>query len=248
MVPPVQGVQHAFDTRSCGFAVPPGVGWTTWKRFPDIHQISLTPRHGINAYLVGDILVDAGIKQSVKKILKALDGRPVSAHALTHAHQDHAGGSRGIIEALSVPFWVGATDAPAARSGKPVVKKTLMGSVLSRAGGWDGAEVARELREGEELGHGFTVIDVPGHSPGHVAFWRERDRVLIAGDVLFNVRSLVTLQPGLREPIEAFTIDPEQNRASIRRIADLEPAVVGFGHGPVLRDAAPKLRAFAAKL
>ena len=41
----------------------------------------------------------------------------------------------------------------------------------------------RRLREGDEVA-GFTVLETPGHAPGHVAFWREADRVLILGDVL----------------------------------------------------------------
>jgi glyoxylase-like metal-dependent hydrolase (beta-lactamase superfamily II) len=88
---------------------------------------------------------------------------------------------------------------------------------------------------------------VPGHSNGHVAFWREADRLLIGGDVCFNMHLLTTLS-GLHEPPRLFTSDPERNRASIRRLAALEPRVVGFGHGPVLHDAAEKLQAFAASL
>ena len=44
-----------------------------------------------------------------------------------------------------------------------------------------------------------------------------------------------------------FTPDPAANRASIRRLAALEPAVVCFGHGPPLRDPG-RLAAFAAAL
>mgnify|MGYP002128813951 CR=1 FL=1 len=36
------------------------------------------------------------------------------------------------------------------------------------------------LREGDEVA-GFEVLDAPGHSPGHIALWREQDRTLIAG-------------------------------------------------------------------
>ena len=44
-----------------------------------------------------------------------------------------------------------------------------------------------------------------------------------------------------------FTLDPALNRASIRRLAALDPAVVCFGHGPPWRDAAA-LRRFAESL
>jgi hypothetical protein len=97
------------------------------------------------------------------------------------------------------------------------------------------AGVARALREGDDLGHGFAVLETPGHSDGHVAFWRESDRTLVAGDVLFNMHVLTTV-PGLREPPTILTRDPQRNRESARRLAALEPELVLFGHGPPLRD------------
>jgi hydroxyacylglutathione hydrolase len=97
-----------------------------------------------------------------------------------------------------------------------------------------GHPVARRLKEGDEVA-GFTVLETPGHSPGHVAFWRETDRTLICGDVLFNL-SLLTFRAGLREPPGALTPDPALNRRSARRLAELRPELVLFGHGPPLRD------------
>jgi hydroxyacylglutathione hydrolase len=94
--------------------------------------------------------------------------------------------------------------------------------------------VARRLTEDDEVA-GFKVLDVPGHSPGHVAYWRESDRTLICGDVLFNL-SLPSLRPGLREPYESFTPDPARNRDSARKLAKLNPSLILFGHGPPLRD------------
>lgn len=105
--------------------------------------------------------------------------------------------------------------------------------------------VSRVLREGDEVA-GFTVLDSPGHTRGHISFWRESDRVLILGDVLNNM-NLMTGIPGLHQPPELFTIDPERNRASIRRLAALRPALVCFGHGAPLRDP-DKLADFAAQL
>jgi hydroxyacylglutathione hydrolase len=118
--------------------------------------------------------------------------------------------------------------------------------VLSRANSWTPVPVARRLVEGDEVGPGFVVLDVPGHSAGHVAFWRESDRTLVAGDVLFNL-NLLTLKPELREPPRVLTDDPARNRESARRLAAREPPLVLFGHGPPLRDPA-RLRAFADAL
>ena len=58
----------------------------------------------------------------------------------------------------------------------------------------------------------------------------------------------LTTVPGLRQPLKAPTSDPALNRRSMRGLAELEPSIVGFGHGPVVRDAAPKLAAAVAKL
>ena len=93
---------------------------------------------------------------------------------------------------------------------------------------------------------GFTVLETPGHTPGHVSLWRERDRVLIAGDVLANM-NLMTGVPGLHEPLAFATPDPARNRASARRLAELRPALACFGHGPPLRDP-DKLAKFVAGL
>lgn len=213
----------------------------------DVWQIPLVPRNGVNAYLVGDVLVDAGYILSGKKVVSAVKGREIRAHALTHVHNDHAGGTKHVHEALGVPVWIGVDDAPFLRSGKaPVPPGNRIASLFGPVAGSPKVEPERELSEGDEVGHGFVVLDTPGHSPGHVSFWREADRTLICGDVFFNL-NIVTFAYGLRQPPDLFTYDVAQNRASERRLADLDPAVVCFGHGPPLRDPAA-IRAFVAGL
>jgi hydroxyacylglutathione hydrolase len=104
------------------------------------------------------------------------------------------------------------------------------------------------LAEGDTLTAGFVVYDTPGHSPGHVSFWRPADRTLICGDVLFNLRVPLPIV-GLRQPPGLLTADPAKNRESERRLSALEPATVGFGHGPALTDdAARKLSDFIGQL
>ena len=83
---------------------------------------------------------------------------------------------------------------------------------------------------------GFKVLDVPGHSPGHVAYWRESDRVLILGDVLNNM-DVVTGLPGLRDPKPLLHARPgPEPELGPKRLAELEPKLVLFGHGAPLRD------------
>lgn len=211
----------------------------------DVWQLELAPRASVNAYLVGDVLVDAGMSSSGKGIVKALQGRTVTAHTITHAHGDHVGGSRRVVDALGVPFWAPAGDAPAVEAGRQVPADNALKPLFGALGRFKAVPVARRLQDGDEIGAGFRVVDCPGHSPGHVAFFREADRVLVAGDVWFNML-LPRLTTGLREPFGFVTPDPARNRASMRRLVELEPQIACFGHGPVLTDAAGTLRAFTA--
>ena len=219
---------------------------------PDVHQIALTPRDAINAYLVGKVLVDTGVAVSAGKLAPIVREHGVEAIALTHAHGDHVGSARKLADEFGLPVWVGANDRAATESGKAVKKAPFdrpgLSLVAGILGDFKGVAVARTLAEGDELAAGFTVLDVPGHSPGHVAFWRESDGVLIAGDVFFNMHVLTTV-PGLRQPPGPFTVDPAQNRDSERKLAALAPAVAGFGHGPVIAgDAGERLQRFVADL
>lgn len=213
-----------------------------------VWHIRLPPLGGVNAYVAGDVLVDAGYPFTAKRLLGEIDGVDLRAHVLTHGHVDHAGGSARVCEERRLPLWCPSGDVDAVLRGYAVPPPHLRaaGMPLSRVNGWKGVAADRALREGDEVG-GFEVLGVPGHSPGHIALWRESDRVLIAGDVFFNL-NLVTLRPGLRQPPWIFTADPDRNRESMRRLADLEPAIACFGHGPVLNDAAPKLRRFVDSL
>lgn len=213
----------------------------------DVFQIALVPRSGINAYLVGDVLVDAGTPRHGGRILSALVGHPVRSHVVTHAHIDHAGSTRRVTEALDIPVWAGAVDAADVESGRPPVPMSgVAGRVGERMGRFPAATVSRRLEAGDTVGPGFVVLDTPGHTRGHISLWREADRVLVCGDVVASMH-LLTTAPGFQQPITRFTMDPAQNRASIRRIAELEPALVLPGHGPAVRDPAA-LTAFAASL
>lgn len=205
------------------------------KRLTDgLHMLSGFPPNAINVYLMGDVLVDAGTRFSGRRIFRQLRGHKPSTHVLTHAHPDHQGASKEVCERLGVELWCGERDADAMESGNLGQKDHLINKVITWAWAGPPHPVARRLREGDEVA-GFAVLDVPGHSPGHVAFWRESDRTLVAGDVLNNMDVRTGIR-GLHEPREEFTTDPALNRESARRLAALEPALVCFGHGPPLRD------------
>jgi glyoxylase-like metal-dependent hydrolase (beta-lactamase superfamily II) len=192
------------------------------------------PPNAINVYLVDDVLVDAGTVMAKRRILRQVRTRTVLTHALTHAHPDHFGSSHAVCEELQVPLWCGELDASTVESGQREPPDNRFAPLLRAVSKAPAHPVARRLREGDAVA-GFRVLDAPGHSQGHLAFWRESDRTLIAGDVYFNLNPLTGV-PGLREPPAALTDDPERNRESMRKLAELEPALVLFGHGPPLRD------------
>ena len=205
---------------------------------PDLLRLALMSPDHTNVYLARDVLIDAGGRFDAKRILNALKGRRVTAHALTHAHFDHFGGSRAVCQALGLPLWCGSGEQTAVETGNLSQILPKSKGILARiheALGGPGHPVDRGLKEGDQVG-GFTVVDAPGHTPGHLAYWRGEDRILILGDVLFN-RNPLSLRTGLQEPFAWATFDTKENRASARKLAALEPEVICFGHGAHSTDA-----------
>jgi hydroxyacylglutathione hydrolase len=201
------------------------------------HLNTILMPNAVNAFLIGDVLVDAGGRRSGRRILRDLDGHDVSAHALTHAHPDHQGASHEVCTQLRIPYWVPEGDADAAENPELIGQRQpdrFMAQFMDRIFTGPGHEVDRVLQDGDEVA-GFKVIATPGHSAGHVVFWREADGVLVIGDVLNNQDPILGI-PGLREPKTYFTPDPDQNRRSAKKLAALEPKLVVFGHGAALTE------------
>lgn len=211
---------------------------------PGVHRLALLPLDLINVYLMGGVLVDAGTRGAARNLLRALDhhtrsGDELAGHALTHGHPDHQGCSRAVCEYFRIPLWCGEGDREAVESGDRTLLVSddhrFVARMADRMAG-PAHHVDRTLRDGDVVAD-FVVVETPGHTPGHLAFWRERDRVLILGDVLFH-RNPVTLRLRPAEPFLFLAWDAAVNRESARRLAALEPEVVCFGHGPPLRDPA----------
>jgi glyoxylase-like metal-dependent hydrolase (beta-lactamase superfamily II) len=218
---------------------------TRRKRFmkqlaDDVYILEGFPPYAINAYLLGEVLVDAATRFAARRILRRLKGRCVRLHALTHAHPDHQGASHAVCESCGIPLWCGDADADAMEKAGEIMARMPRHWLSNMIGPiWTGPPhpVSRRLREGDHVGT-FTVIETPGHTAGHISFWRQADRILVAGDVMCNL-DIWTGRTMLREPERIFSLDPIQtiqNRKSARRLAALEPELVCFGHGRPLRD------------
>lgn len=117
----------------------------------------------------------------IQRALEQLAVKPVAIW-LTHGHIDHAGGAAELAEKLSVPV-IGPHEADA----------FLLEDLPTAGLRFDMRDIkpvtpTRWLVEGDEVSVGkvsFSVLHVPGHTPGHITFFQDSVRFLLAGDTLF---------------------------------------------------------------
>jgi glyoxylase-like metal-dependent hydrolase (beta-lactamase superfamily II) len=204
---------------------------------PGVWRLKEVPAPTINVYLAEDVLIDAGRTWDKRRIFKELEGREISMLALTHVHPDHQGAAKDVCEARGVPLACHADDVEAMEGKRPIQEASTSNPVnrIIRSL-WEGPpyKVENVLREGDEVA-GFRCVHTPGHARGHLVFFRESDRLAICGDVIRNM-SYATGLPGIKEPPGIFTYDPEENRRSIRKLAELNPSLILPGHGPAVTD------------
>ena len=195
----------------------------------------------------GLTLVDAGLGLAAEKVLRQLQAAGHSASdvkriLVTHAHPDHVGGLPRLQAVTGAQVVAHRLECPVIEGKAPVARRPT--GIRLPAGKMKPAPVQCEVQGGEVLPEvlgGLRVIFTPGHAPGHVSFWQPERRLLFCGDVLMRL-------PRVRLPFAAFTVDMEENKRSVKKIAELDAAVVCFGHGrPLIDQAAAQLRAFAAK-
>jgi glyoxylase-like metal-dependent hydrolase (beta-lactamase superfamily II) len=97
--------------------------------------------------------------------------------------------------------------------------------------------VAGTLLEGDTVA-GFEVVHLPGHAPGLIALWRQRDRLALCSDCFYT-----TGGRGPEVPKVAYNQDTSGARQSMRKLAGLGPTAAWPGHaGPVLGNVAEALR------
>jgi len=180
-------------------------------------------------------------------LLRQLRGHEVGKHLLTHAHPDHQGMSASVCERIGVPLLCHEDEREAVETGETFcpMPENLTNRALQWVSAGRGYPVEETVSEGDSVG-GFELVETPGNAPGHISLWREEDGTVILGDVLANI-NLLTLGYGLRELPRRFTHDPEKSVESARKIADLEPDTVCFGHGLPLHDG-DRFQEFVASL
>ena len=184
-------------------------------------------------------VIDAGLAHNAGGILDLVrrigwGPRDVAHILVTHADIDHIGGLKALHAATGAAIVAGVDSVPyiERRRNPPHVKPPL--NALAAARTWlrrGTAPVSRAVSDGDvlDIAGGIRVLATPGHTPEHVSYYWERERVLFAGDLLN------TLGGTLRLTQPRITWDMAAAQASVRKVAALHPAVIVCGHGAVWR-------------
>ncbi|ATO28723.1 MBL fold metallo-hydrolase [Bacillus atrophaeus] len=208
-----------------------------------VWQLTFFPKlFPVNCYLVeeadGLTLIDTGIPNSFKGISEAVSriGKPLNKILLTHAHSDHVGS----LDTLAAAY-------PQAQ--KIISERDsflLQGDVTLRddepqtpikGGVPKNIKTTPDLlvKGGERIGS-LLVIPTPGHTPGSISFFDERNGILIAGDA-FQLRGGIAVSGDLKWsfPFPAFaTWNKEKAIKSAQILIDTAPSCLAVGHGELL--------------
>ena len=231
-------------------------------------DVAVVPLMLVNAYLVGNaqswVLVDSGTPGNEKKIQEAAEtrfgpGAKPNAIVLTHGHFDHASSAKPLAERWGVRVYAHRLELPylTGRSAYPPLDPTAPGvfSALSRLFPAHTADLRPHVdvldcsRPFPGI-DGWECLDIPGHTPGQLAFYRRSDGTLLAGDAVttMNQESLIgllTKQQELQRPPVPATTDWGQAQQSVQLLARLRPKVIAAGHGKPMIDAADQLQHLA---
>lgn len=212
-----------------------------------------------NFILVGEssdewVLIDAGLPKGAEAIRTAVIERfgektKPKAIILTHGHFDHVGGLVDVLEEWQVPVYAHELEVPylTGEESYPEPDTTVEGGLLAKISAIypnepiDIGPYLKTLPDDHQVPEmsGWKWIHTPGHSPGHVSFFRESDGLLLAGDAFTTVRQdsfyKVMMQDAeINGPPRYLTTDWEAAWESVKKLHQLHPQLAITGHGPAM--------------
>lgn len=213
-------------------------------------------------------LIDAGVPFSAGLIRRWADkhfSSAPSAIVLTHGHFDHVSAASELgdhwdvpiyAHPLEEPYLTGQKEYPPPNAGAGGGLMTLMSPILPRGP----VDLSKRLRlidasDNASLAEmpGWKIVQTPGHTPGHISFFRPSDKTLLVGDAFCTTKpesffdAAIAQPPELHGPPAYFTSDWSAALQSIRKLAALHPLILAPGHGKPLagREVEAKLATFA---
>ncbi len=205
-------------------------------------------------------LVDSGTRWDRIRLLQAVRAlklrlRDCHSVLLTHGHCDHSGNAAFFARCHQAPLHAHVAERIYIETPRTYIPRGLR--AISRQGTmfalgevvWPvrRCEVDVVLHEGDVVhtpAGEWRVLHTPGHTPGHISYFREHDGVLLLGDAIINIVPYKRIE-GLTLPLPIFSVDVEQGRESACRLIELAPRVLLPGHGrPIVRNTAARLHEF----
>ena len=230
--------------------------------------VAIVPTLIANAYLVGEpgswVLVDACTPGNEHRIRSAAErrfgrGSRPRAILLTHGHFDHAGSAGPLADVWGCRVYAHRLEIPhlTGQAVYPPFNLTSPGFFTRIARFFPTSTVNLGERvhslETEQALSGFPdweMIETPGHTRGHVSFFRRSDAVLLAGDAVTTMDldsfwGTVARRKGVCRPPVPATVDWVSARKSAGVLASLRPSLIAAGHGVPMRGAADELSRLA---